>query len=55
VEVQSARLTEGAVGVYEIHILLPGDFVADPDAELVISQNGHPSNTIRFPLSSARP
>ena len=55
VEVRSARLTEGAVGVYEIHILLPDDFAPDPDAELLISQNGRSSNTIRFPLSAARP
>lgn len=52
VEVQSAVLTPGAVGVYEIHILLPHDLPPDPDAELLISQNGYTSNTIRFPIST---
>jgi uncharacterized protein (TIGR03437 family) len=54
IEVQSALLTPGAVGVYEIHILLPNDVMPDPDAELVISQNGYGSNTVRFPISSYR-
>ncbi len=55
VEVRSAVLTEGAVGVYEIHILLPRDLPAEPDAELVISQNGFSSNAVRFPVGSLRP
>lgn len=52
VEVRSAILTPGAVGVYEIHILLPNDVPSDPNAELVVSQNGYTSNTIQFPISS---
>ena len=51
VEVRSAILTEGAVGVYEVHILLPLDLPASPDSELVISQNGYTSNVVRFPLA----
>lgn len=53
VEVRSAILTPGAVGVYEIHILLPNDLPPDPDAELVVSQNGFASNTIQFPISAS--
>lgn len=51
VEVRSAVLTPGAVGVYEIHILLPDNLRPDQEAELVVSQNGYTSNTIRFPIS----
>jgi uncharacterized protein (TIGR03437 family) len=51
VEVRSAILTPGAVGVYEIHVLLPNDLPSDPNAELFISQNGYASNTIQFPIS----
>ncbi len=51
VEVRSAILTPGAVGVYEIHILLPNDLPSDPYAELMVSQNGYASNTIQFPIS----
>lgn len=52
VEVRSAILTPGAVGVYEIHVLLPEDLRSEPDAELIVSQNGYTSNTIQFPISS---
>jgi uncharacterized protein (TIGR03437 family) len=52
VEVRSASLTEGAVGVYEIHILLPADLSPGPNAELVVSQNGYTSNTVLFPVIS---
>jgi uncharacterized protein (TIGR03437 family) len=52
VEVRSARLTEGAVGVYEIRILLPADLSPGPNAELVVSQNGYTSNTVVFPVTS---
>src|SRR6185437_7629277 len=55
VEVRSAVLTEGAVGVYEVHILLPADLPAEPNAELLISQNGYASNTVRFPVASRHP
>lgn len=55
VEVRSALLTPGAVGVYEVRVILPGDFRPDPHAELVISQNGYTSNTVRFPIGARKP
>jgi uncharacterized protein (TIGR03437 family) len=54
VEVRSASLTEGAVGVYEIHILLPADLHAGPNAALVVSQSGYTSNVVLFPVTSTQ-
>lgn len=54
VEVRSATLTEGAVGVYEIHIVLPTDLRTGPNAELVVSQSGYASNAVLFPVTSTQ-
>jgi uncharacterized protein (TIGR03437 family) len=49
-EVVSAILPQGAVGVYEVRVVLPGDFGSSNSAQLVLVQNGNTSNTVTFPL-----
>jgi uncharacterized protein (TIGR03437 family) len=50
-EVVSATLPPGAVGVYEVRVILPTDLASD-DARLAISQNGNASNIVTFPVES---
>lgn len=50
VQVLSARLPEGAIGIYEIEIAIPGDLPAETEARLVVMQNGLSSNTVIFAL-----
>jgi uncharacterized protein (TIGR03437 family) len=52
VQVLSATLPEGAIGVYRIQILVPQEIAAQGEAYLSISQNLNFSNTVRFPLRS---
>ncbi len=49
-EVESATLPEGAIGVYQVRILLPADLAADKKARLFLTQHGVSSNTILFPV-----
>jgi uncharacterized protein (TIGR03437 family) len=49
-EVLAATLPHGAIGVYELHILVPADLTADREAELLIVQDGSLSNTITIPI-----
>jgi uncharacterized protein (TIGR03437 family) len=49
-EVVSAILPQGAVGVYEVRVVLPGGFGSSSSAQLVLVQNGNTSNTVTFPL-----
>lgn len=53
--VASAILPAGAIGVYEIHVVLPPDLPSNVRTELAIIQNGYVSNTIIFPVESAAP
>ncbi len=55
VEVVSAGLPSGAVGIYEVRVVLPPDLPSDANTELVISQNGYESNTVTFPVAAANP
>ena len=50
VEVVSARLPRGAVGVYEVVIALPARFAPGQLARLQLVQNSVPSNTVTFPV-----
>lgn len=49
-QVLSAELPAGAVGVYQVRILVPPDIRADPKAQLFITQHGVTSNTIVLPV-----
>ena len=49
-EVVSAILPQGAVGVYEVRVVLPDGFGSSSSAQLVLVQNGNTSNTVTFPL-----
>ncbi len=53
--VLSAKLTEGAIGVYEIQIALPTGAFLGTEARLSVTQNGASSNTVSFPIRPARP
>ncbi len=53
VPVLHAGLPPGAVGVYEVRILLPPSFASGRSANLLISQGGISSNAVTFPLGSA--
>ncbi len=52
VEVLSAILPQGAIGVYEVRILLPSDLSADEKMQLLISQDGRLSNTVTIPIDN---
>lgn len=52
VEVLSATLPQGAIGVYEVRILLPSDLSADEKMQLLISQDGRLSNTVTIPIDN---
>jgi uncharacterized protein (TIGR03437 family) len=49
-EVVSAKLPQGALGVYEVRVLLPADVAAKKTAQLYIAQAGNTSNTVTFPV-----
>jgi uncharacterized protein (TIGR03437 family) len=50
VQVLSATLPEGAIGVYRIQVVVPQEIAARGEAYLSIAQNVNVSNTVRFPL-----
>lgn len=54
VEVVSARLPKGAVGIYEVVIALPAHFAAGTEARLQLTQNMIASNTVVFPVVASR-
>ena len=49
-QVLSAKLPQGATGVYQVEVALPQSLERNTLASLYISQNGYASNTISFPL-----
>lgn len=49
-QVLSSVLPEGAVGIYEVRILLPSDIESDRRAQLTISEHSASSNAILFPI-----
>jgi uncharacterized protein (TIGR03437 family) len=49
-EVVSAILPQGAVGVYEVRVILPSALLPGGSAQLLLSQSGSTSNTVSFPL-----
>ncbi len=51
-QVASARLPQGSIGIYEVHIVLPPDLDDNPKTLLLIAQNGHVSNRITVPVKS---
>jgi uncharacterized protein (TIGR03437 family) len=50
-QVISAKLPQGAVGVYQIEIIVPDEQSTQTEARLSVTQNGYSSNTVTFPLS----
>jgi uncharacterized protein (TIGR03437 family) len=52
VEVLSARLPRGAIGVYEVVIALPARLANSREARLQLVQNSLPSNTVVFPVKT---
>ncbi len=48
--VLSATLPQGAVGIYEVLVLLPRDLPLSGTAKLAISQNNSSSNVVTFPF-----
>ncbi len=52
-EISSATLPRGAIGVYEIRIVLPADLPSNRKTEMSVFQNGYVSNTIIFPVQRA--
>jgi uncharacterized protein (TIGR03437 family) len=50
VQVISATLPHGAVGIYEIRVQVPRDFTPASMSSLVVSQNGQFSNTVTIPV-----
>lgn len=50
VQVISAKLPTGAIGVYEIEIAIPTGLAPDSEAQLVVTQNGLASNVVTFAL-----
>jgi len=53
-EVSSATLPHGAIGVYEVRIVLPADLPSDRKTELSVFQDGMVSNTILLPVGAER-
>ncbi|MBV8865943.1 MAG: hypothetical protein JO210_11160, partial [Acidobacteriaceae bacterium] len=53
--VLSAKLPEGAIGVYEIQIVMPAEAFANTEGRLSLTQNGIVSNTVSFPIRPVRP
>lgn len=52
-QVVSAKLPQGSIGIYEVHIILPPDLANDPKAQLLIVQAGNVSNTVTLPVRTA--
>jgi uncharacterized protein (TIGR03437 family) len=53
VPVLHAGLAQGAVGIYEVRVLLPVSFPPGSSRNLMIAQAGVNSNTVTFPAASA--
>jgi uncharacterized protein (TIGR03437 family) len=53
-QVLSAELPPGAIGIYQVRILLPPDLPADPKAQLFITEHGMTSNTIVLPVQAPK-
>jgi uncharacterized protein (TIGR03437 family) len=53
VPVLYAGLTQGAIGIYEVRVLLPADLPSAYKASLLISQGGTSSNAVTFPVGSS--
>ena len=53
--VLSAKLPEGAIGVYEIQIVMPVEAFPNTEGRLSLTQNGIVSNTVSFPIRPVRP
>ncbi len=53
--VLSAKLPDGAIGVYEIQIVMPAEAAANTKARLTVMQNGMISNSVSFAVQPARP
>jgi uncharacterized protein (TIGR03437 family) len=51
-EVASATLTQGAIGIYELRIVLPYNLPVSGLATLVIAQDGRLSNAVTIPVKS---
>ena len=49
-EVVAASLPQASIGIYEVRILLPADLSSDSNTPLLISQEGHVSNTVTIPV-----
>ncbi len=50
VEVISARLPKGAIGIYEVVVALPPHIAPGSEARLQLVQNSVPSNIVQFPV-----
>jgi uncharacterized protein (TIGR03437 family) len=53
-EVVSARLPKGAVGIYEVVIVVPAHFPLRQEARLQLVENSIPSNIVIFPVGASR-
>jgi uncharacterized protein (TIGR03437 family) len=53
-EVVSARLPKGAVGIYEVVIVVPAHFPLRQEARLQLVENSIPSNIVVFPVGASR-
>lgn len=51
-QVVSAILPQGAIGVYEVQIDVPAGLAPASSAQLVLVQNGTPSNVVTFPVAN---
>ncbi len=49
-QVLSAKLLSGAIGVYEVQLVVPTGLSSQTEAHLKVTQNGLTSNTVTFPL-----
>lgn len=54
IQVISASLPPGSIGIYELKIQLPSDISPSPAARLAILQNGIASNTILLPVGNPK-
>ena len=53
IPVLHAGLAQGAVGIYEVQVLLPAGLPVGSRLNLLISQAGSSSNTVTFPVAPA--
>jgi uncharacterized protein (TIGR03437 family) len=52
-EVASAGLPTGAIGIYEVRIVLPANLPTASSTRLTVTQNGYISNTVTFSVGSS--